>query len=279
MRFRTLHVLAGLTAALTLTSPSAAQVTQQEPVEVEFRGTITGSVSDTLLISQPGGATTPWTGPLPDYPYSQGDEISIRFNVTPARGFLTPDYPIEPVDGLYRFVVSGSQQYPGSVVGVARALGGFDVSGPIHQRGNSYTTGLELVYNIAADTYWIEPTSDVIRFGGFDGPTYQYDSESHSLSLIPKFDRRNDFICLEINRCNAQIFGSFNELMLSRIPIYDENGAFRPGGGFSLPFSGNWFVNGQQVSSNPVPEPPHLLILMAAVAVVAARRKLSARTD
>lgn len=244
--------------ALTLAFAFQPAAAQTAPVTVQFVGTITGSAADTLTING-----QPWTGPLPDFPYITGDQITVSFTATPGQ-------PATSADGIYRFTVVGPSQ-PASGAGYA-SIGSMDVSGPIAAAGSwSGATGILLVYNSNTGSYSIEMPNNQYLLGEFDGPGYSYDPVSGSVALTsttgdPRYG------------CGDQGSGCFNltGTMSSgsiRAPVYGTDGSTR--GFWSMLFSGDWFVNGvmQPGGATQVPEPGQLgLFVLALVPLVLRRR-------
>jgi hypothetical protein len=122
-----------LATAAVSAAPASAQVTPLNPttnaVRVTFTGTVTNDVTNTIRIRQPDGSSIPYTGPVPDYPYKKGDQVTISFDtVLPNRNFYaSPSYTgQQAADGIYRVAVtspfSGSASNLGSTKGI-------DVSG------------------------------------------------------------------------------------------------------------------------------------------------------
>lgn len=259
-----------LLAALLLL-PVAAQA-QTAPVQVEFVGTITSSVSDTLLIRTANG-TVPWTGPLPDYPYVVGDQIRISFSAQPSGEYLDPNFPYQPADGIYRFSILGRSQLPGAPsLGVA-SLSGLDVSGPIGPSGfTESAAGLVLTFNSNTGAWDLVMPNGGFALYEFDGPGLTYDRTSNSLALSST-TREPGLGCGELGAGCFGITGTMTSGVADRIPVWGTDGSFA--GIFSILWSGNWFVNGQQVGgggSTDVPEPGQLGLFAMALMAVALRR-------
>lgn len=247
---------------LLLFSPLAAQA-QTAPVPVRFVGTITASAPDTLMIRGANGQLTPWTGPLPDFPYVAGDQISVSFNAVP--GSAT-----QSADGLYRYTLFGpAQTISGS--NTAR-VGAVDVSGPI--TGGGAINGLTLTYNAATGAYGLETGPNGYVMSTFDGPGYRYDPAAGSLALTST-TRDPRAPCSDQNVGCFNITGNLTGGAVNRAPVFADDGSLW--GFFSMLFSGSWFANGQQVGgggATDVPEPGQLgLFGLAALAVMARRRR------
>lgn len=242
-----------LIAALLL--PAAAALAQTAPVSVQFVGTITGSAADTLMIRGPGGTSTPWTGPLPEFPYLAGDQITVSFNATPGSA-------VQSADGLYRYTIVGPSQTGGASGSNYALTGSVDVSGPI--TGGYGVGGLTLVYNAATSSYSLEMPQDRYTMWTFDGPGYLYDRAAGSLSLTST-TRQPGTVCSDQTAGCFNITGDMTSGMVDRAPVWGTDGSLA--GFFSVLFSGNWFVNGQQVGgATQVPEPGQLLLFALTLA-------------
>lgn len=247
--------------AWLLFSPLAANA-QTAPVQVQFVGTITSSASDTLMIRNADGTSTRWTGPLPDFPYVNGDQISIAFNATPGSA-------VQSADGLYRYTIIGPAQAGGS--NFART-GAIDVSGPV--AGGGTVNGLTLVYNAATGAYSLETGTSGYTMSSFDGPGYLYDPAANSLSLTSTTRQPGAGACSDQNIGCFNLTGGLTSGAFSGVPVFASDGSLR--GFFSTLFSGSWFVNGQQVGGGPVdvPEPGQTgLFALAALAVMLRARR------
>lgn len=238
--------------------PAAAQVA---PVEVKFVGTITGSAADTLMING-----QKWTGPLPDFPYVKGDQITVSFMATPD-GYKSPT----AVDGIYRYSVVGRSQVTGGAPLSSALIGSMDVSGPIAPSGQwASSTGLVLVFDSKTNSYSLEMPTGQYSLFEFDGPGYQYDPTSNSVSLTST-TRQPGLGCGEAGSGCFGVIGGMTNGAVDRAPVFGTDGSTR--GFWSMLFSGDWFVNGtkQGGGSTQVPEPGQLSLFALALAVLAWR--------
>lgn len=248
-----------LIVAWLLLVPLAAQA-QTAPVEIKFVGTITASAPDTLMVRQADGSLKPWTGPLPDFPYVTGDQITVSFTATPGQ-------PAISSDGIYRYSIVGASQ-PASGSGYAR-LGSLDVSGPVAPSGDwNGATGLLLVYNSNTGTYSLEMPTGSYLLGEFDGPGYTYDPATNTMAPSSTTgDPR--FGCSDQGSGCFNVTGTMGSGAVNQAPIYGTDGSLR--GFFSMLFSGDWFVNGvkQAGGVTQVPEPGQTgLFAMALAALI-----------
>ena len=260
-----------LFAALLMFTPFAA-LAQTSPVQVRFVGTITSSASETLMIRTADGSNVPWTGPMPDYPYVAGDQVTISFNAIPTGEYLDPSYPRQPADGIYRFQVTGRSQGATASTGVA-ALAGMDVSGPIGASGQwESARGLVLTYNSNTGTWGMEMPTGTYTLSEFNGPGFLYDRGTNTLTgsnttAEPRYG------CGEAGAGCFNIAGTMNSGSF-QAPVWGTDGSLA--GLFSMLFSGSWFVNGQQVGggATDVPEPGQTsLFALALVAVMLRTRR------
>ena len=236
---------------------SQAALAEPIPATIEFRGTISASAPDTLIVNG-----QPWTGPLPDYPYKAGDQISVSFVATPGSA-------VQSADGLYRYTIYGASQ-SGSISGSNYARAGtIDVSGPI--AGGDFVNGMTLIYDAVADSYTIELPQDRWIMSSFDGPGYLYDPATNSLSSTSTTRQPGGF-CGDGGAGCFAISGNLSGGAVDRAPVWGTDGSLR--GFFSMLFSGDWFVNGSRVGgATQVPEPGQLALMMAALVPLVLRRR------
>jgi hypothetical protein len=256
-----------LIALWMLMTPLAAAA-QTAPVQVQFVGTITSSASDTLTIRQADGSQAPWTGPLPDFPYNVGDQVTVSFSAQPGA-------PATPVDGIYRYSVVGRSQtgIGGGGTGTA-LLGGMDVSGPIRPSGQwESATGLVLTFNSNTNQWSMEMPSGGYTLSEFDGPGFTYDRATNTLASSSTTAEPR-FGCGDVGAGCFNIGGTMTGGAINRVAVWGTDGSLA--GLFSMLFSGNWFVNGQQVGGGPVdvPEPGQTgLFALAALAIMLRARR------
>lgn len=249
-----IRAVAALFLALFMAQPALAEPI---PATVEFKGTITASAPDTLIVNG-----QPWTGPLPDYPYTAGDQITVSFVATPGSA-------VQSADGLYRYTIIGPGQTGGSNYA---QTGSVDVSGPI--AGGGFVNGMTLVYDDKTGSYAIELPQDRYTLSLFDGPGYLYDPATNSLSLTSTTSQPGGS-CFSSGSGCFNITGNLSGGSVDRAPVWGTDGSRR--GIFSILFSGDWFVNGSKVGgATQVPEPGALGLMLAALVPLALRRRKAA---
>lgn len=263
-----IRLFAMLLALLTLSGPAMAQ-TLPPPVAVQFLGTITGSAADSLVIRNGDGTTSPWTGPLPDFPYHTGDQIAVSFTAQTDNG-------VQSADGLYRYTFVGPSQLGGLSGSNYAVTNGVDVTGPIS--GGGGISGLTLVYNAVTGSYGLELPSSSYTMWLFDGPGLLYDPASNTMALTAS-TRQPGGACGDFGAGCFNIVGDLDSGAVDRAPVWGTDGSLR--GLFGIEWTGSWFVNGQQVVATAVPEPDQLPLFAAALLVLGwlyQRRLVKART-
>lgn len=252
-----------LIVAWLLFAPLAAQA-QTAPAQIQFVGTITGSAADTLMVRQADGTLKPWAGPLPDFPYVKGDQISVSFSAQPGNA-------VQSADGLYRYTIIGSSQTGGTIGSNYALASQVDVSGPIaadalYQASN----GLTLVFDANTNTYSIEMPTGGYSIGDFGVPTMSYNQADGSFSTISGGGSGCEDYLNGATGC-YRMTGNMTDGAFNNIKVVDStDGSNR--GLFSILFSGDWFVNGvKQGGSTQVPEPGQLSLFALAVALLAWR--------
>ena len=257
-----------LVAAWLMLTPAAAQA-QVAPVAVQFVGTITGSAADTLVVRQPDGTMKPWTGPLPDFPYMKGDQITVSFKAQPGSA-------VQSADGLYRYTIIGPSQTSGSTGSNYALASGIDASGPIAPDALfQAVTGLNLLFDAKANTYSIEMPTGRYSIAEFGVPTLAYNQSSGSLSTISGGGSGCEDFLNGATGC-YRLTGDMTSGAFTNVKVVDSTDGGLAGF-FNLLFSGDWFVNGVKQGgggSTQVPEPGQLaLMAMALLPLVARRRK------
>lgn len=264
---------------------SAGPVLAQAPgdplsrtVPITFAGVVTSAAADTIRIIQPDGTAVPFTGPVPSYPYDQGQAVSITFNaVLPTREyFASPTYTGQvAADGIYRIALSTAA--PSSSVGaMSQPLGGF--GDPVNDLTRTAAASMTIVYDAKSDTYSLEGSGD-LRAGPYAGPGFRYDGTTGQLAA-----------CGSSDACTGRVPGSFvlpgganysfglegnaagTQISTNQIPILDRfNNALA--GYFGVSMSGSWSL--PQFSGGPtqVPEPGMPALFGSAVLLLAARRR------
>lgn len=275
---RCFAVLAGM---LLLSCPAQAQLAQTVPIT--FTGLVSTSVANTIRIVQPGGTTVPYTGPVPAYPYDNGQPVSITFNATlPTKAFFASPYYTGQVaaDGIYRFALATPPLSGGKPLGIGdmtQPLGG--VGDPTTNNGNQDPAArMTIVYNSNTDTYSLEGS------GGFNatsyaGPGFRYDGTtgqliSCSTGLICKNGEPGSF---HLGGVTDYLFGltgdsTGTQVSTGIIPIIDD---FTSGiaGYFSVTMTGSWSLPQFGGGATQVPEPGMLGLFGGGVLLVAARRR------
>ena len=273
--------LAGLIALLALVQVPVRAQTAGGTMEIKFVGTITGSAADTLSLRRADGSMVPWTGPLPDYPYLKGDQVTITMNVRPSGEYLDPNYPAKPADGIYHFSVIGGSQMAGlgTSTGIA-PISALDVSGPIGPSGQwQSSTGMEMTYNSNTGQWNMNVSSTRFTLFEFDGPGYSFDPATNGMALT-NTTRQPVYSCGDLgNGCFGFSGNNLTDLTTTNIPVWGTDGSLR--GIFNLLFSGDWFLNGVKQGgggSTQVPEPGQLALMTMALLplIVRQRRRLAA---
>ncbi len=281
-----------LAASMITATPVAAQVIPTGPttnrLNVTFTGTVTNDVTNQIRIRQPNGTTALYQGPVPEYPYRQGDTVSISFQTdVPNRNFYnSPAYTGQvSADGLYRIRVTSPGTGSSSGPGFTNRL---DVSGPITQESVPLRlSGLTLVYDSDADTYSLELPTGTWFASSFDAPSYSYDARTGALISSPTACTGVQCEDAGLVIRGTQDSVTINDGFGRGIPIggTDSTGApsllgFLDGLNLSGVFNFPIFGSGGGGGGGPidVPEPSMILLFGGAAGAVIRRRRKKAVT-
>jgi PEP-CTERM motif len=262
--------------------PAMGQVTpinpRQNAVRVTFTGVVTNDVTDSISIRQPDGTFAPYAGPVPDYPYSKGDSVTISFDtITPNRN--DPLYSAQgAVDGIYRFNVTSPSTGFSSGIGFTNRM---DVSGPIDQEQVPFLLrGITLVYDANTDNYTLDFPTGSWTSGYYDAPSYDYNAATGQLTAA------DACVGVQCESADLLLRGTATAVTLSNgfgrgIPIGGTDASGAPGlmgylGSLSLSGSFNFGTfGGGSTGGGPidVPEPGTLFFFGGGVAALAARRR------
>jgi PEP-CTERM motif len=271
----------GFTSMAMPLTDASAQTAVSRTIPVTFTGVVANNVTNDIRIRQSDGTYAQYTGPVPDYPYRQGDTVSFSFNaVVPTRAAYDAGGPLAnaaSADGIYRITVSNPFYSGGGAGGGIGNATNSDVSGPINPIdtfGQPTNTRMTLVYDYIADSYSIDFSNGGLVTGAYSTPSYLFDAQSGALTPCA------GFACGErpLN-ATATFFGTATEISGRNIGI---NGT-APGNGptsgsrtglFDLIFSGSWnlpsYNGGGPID---VPEPATTFFFAAGAAAVMRRRR------
>jgi len=273
-------VALGLVWAAVTSLPAQAQTAPiSRTIPVTFTGTVTSSAADTIMVRQPDGILTHYTGPLPDYPYAVGDQVTISFDATlPTKAFYDTVYAGQiAADGIYHVTVTSPYYNGGTSPGGIGNSTVADVLGPIDQTlnfGQPTNTRMTLVYDYNTDSYSIDwAQSNPFVSSAYDGPGFVYNAATGQYDL-----------CSDANSCRGSafadpvIFGIFatgdgSVVRTSNISINSTDTTSGTGMGlFSLAFTGAWNLPAYGGGSTPVPAPGMALLFALACGALVARR-------
>jgi len=267
-------VVLGATGAAAQTAPIS------RTIPVTFTGTVTSSAGDTLMVRQPDGSMTPYTGPLPDYPYAAGDAVTISFNATlPTRAYYDSAYAGQKAaDGIYRITVSSPYYNGGTAPGGIGNSTEAEVSGPINPALNSVqptNTRMTIVYDYNTDSYAIEGAGSFFS-GAYSLPGYLYDASSGTYLLCGTSGRPSCLPSASYDPILTGLSGGTGgtTVNVGNVRVLSTDPASGTGTGiFNLSFLGSWNLP-QFGGATQVPEPGMLLLFAAASALLPLRRKL-----
>ncbi len=269
--------------AVALAMP-AAVLSQSAPISrtipVTFSGVVSSTAADTILVRQPDGSLSTFTGPLPDLAYAKGDPVTISFNATlPTKAFYDSGLYQGQIaaDGIYRITLA-SQPYIGSSIGGIGVSTPADVSGPINPTdnfGQPTNTRMTIVYDYNADSYSIEGGGNFAS-GAYSSPGYIYDAASGSYVACSNSQscRVSAQIDPIISSIGAGAGNSATTVQSGNFRIISTDPSSGTGTGFfSWLFSGSWNLPQFTGGATQVPEPGTLLLFGIASAAVAGRRR------
>ena len=276
--------LAISSAAFTaVNAPAFAQTApQSRTIPVTFTGYVANNVTDEIRIRMPDGSYAPFTGVVPDYPYRQGDAVTISFNaVVPTAAAYAAGGALQnaaSADGIYRISLRNPfYSGGGGPLGIGNSTIA-DPSGPINPVdtfGQPTNTRMTLVYDAIADSYSIDFTNGQFASGAYTGPSYLFDSATQTLTPCTGTACGNG---------GFTISGNANQLSTSNIGITGTapgNGPQSgPGTGlFNLLFSGTWNLPSYNAGGGPidVPEPGSMILFGGGAAFLVRRRRLAKR--
>jgi hypothetical protein len=271
-----------MAASISLPMMAAPAVAQTAPISrtipVVFSGVVANDVGGSIRIRQPDGSFAAYTGPVPAYPYTKGDAVSISFNaVVPTRDFYTsPAYQGQvAADGIYRIGITGPNN-SGNNRGIGSGSN-YDVSGPINAGSNFGqpigSGGLTIVYDSNADNYSIEFPNNRWTAATFDGPSFLYDSSTNTIAN----NRSTCFGvpgCRDLGDAGFGLSGDADSITTGAIRIVDiANATF---GFFNIDFTGSWNLpvyGSSGGAPTDVPEPSMLLLFAGAAAGLVGRQR------
>lgn len=269
------------------TAPAAAQTAPNTKLlRVSFDGLVVDDVKNTIVVRGADGTLRPFTGPVPDYAYSKGDQVSISFDaLVPTKGYYDAAGTPKSADGLYRFTLTGPNGTAGQL-GNAQAV---DVTGAIAAdnrvgAGKVGISGLTVVYDANADSYSLELSKDGWRTGGYDAPTYSYDADSGALTsranscFTPQCEAAD--LAFRGDRTRATFgHGGSGAMRIANAAEPSTAGFFQLAltGLFNLPIFGGSSGGGTGNPGDPVsvPEPGTLTLFGLGAAAMAWRRRRS----
>lgn len=288
MQIRPIALLAVLVLAL---APHAARAQTTIPgtptgrtVTLTFHGTVTNAWGDVQIL-QPDGSLAPYTGPLPNLPYQNGQDVTITFaaNVPTAADIAAGKYIGQiAADGRYEITLQNLNPALTTTSNATQASGNIGAMPftPIAWPGNGTVsgsfTGMTIGYDASTDTYAvIAPTTVPYNFQAQDYPGAKviYDATTGMIVSC-----NGDPACgpnVDGKLVLTTLYGGGDASHLAtRQTIFGASG-FGVGGWQSF-IDGAWTLIDSGSGATPVPEPGMLGMFGAAVLVPVARRRRAA---
>lgn len=268
-------------AAMAFSTAATAQ--DSVPVQVTFTGTVSTSAQSTVMVRQPDGSMGPYTGVTPAYNYQANDPVSISFTTTmPSQAFLTANPQLLAADGTYRANATFSTQ-SSPTFGLVNPSN-FDVSGPIGITPTNQPSGLggiTLVYDSNSGQYSMEMPTGRWSFAAADGPTYDYNFATNTLTSSNSTCLNNN--CSQGTGLTARGTESSIAYRGTIVGAPETAGGSEYTAGFwDMVWSGSWnlptYGSGTSGGATQVPEPSVIILFGSAAAglMFARRRKRKA---
>lgn len=286
-------VCAAICALFFSAVPASAELKRQ--LDIVYTGVVTKNAQNTLVVANPDGTKSPYTGPLPQIEGLLGDTVTIKFSApVPTREFFSFRPDQVPTDGLYRIYVS-TADYEHPVTGFgfgATNLGQLDgaaLTATYISRGydtiNTRQT-MMIVYDLNTDSYSIQGGSYLSSTWLADG--YKFDRATQTFipcryDCVPVGDLRANTASLTSSADN-------NTLTSSNIPVFLADPP-QSIGSFFWEFFGSWNLPTFTASSSggstsggssssggtpiDVPEPGMLVLFGLAAAALPLRRRVN----
>ena len=284
IKFAIVLAVSSATMATASTPAIAQSAPQSRTIPVTFTGYVANNVSNDIRIRMPDGSYAPFTGAVPDYPYRQGDPVTISFNaVMPTAAAYQAGGALQnaaSADGIYRISVRNPFYSSGGPLGIGNSTIADDGAGPIRPidtSGQPTNTRMTLVYDAIADSYSIDFSNGGFASSAHSGPSYVYDAATQSLSLC------QGAACGDPSQ-NGRFALNGNATQISALNIGINGSA--PGNGpqsgsrtglFDLIFRGSWNLPTYGGGPIDVPEPGSLLLFGGGAAFLVRRRRFAQR--
>lgn len=279
-------ILVGASLFMATAATAQTAVPTQRPITVTFTGVVDNGPDQSIMIRQPDGTFAPYTGPVPDYPYRTGDNVTVSFTTTvPTAGFYEANPAARSVDGIYRISVRGpANGFPSNGFGYTSDLDASGPLGPTQNLGQPYGTGgLTIVYDANSDRYSLELPRGSWTASLFDLPSFFYDNTTGQLSIAPSS-------CYLGNRAGCNLIGiggvsigsdSLNTISTSNVPMWTTQPASNQEpsmlGYFKLGISGSWNLPSASGGPIDVPEPSTVLLFGIGAGALALRKRRTQR--